>query len=65
MYDFTMLLLRLTMLRQDTNVDDRLEHLVFSFRQVSLLFSLNGVQNHGMCSKMSLLLRDHKILVKR
>ena len=53
------------MLRQDTNVDDRLEHLVFSFRQVSLLFSLNGVQNHGMCSKMSLLFRDYKILVKR
>ena len=65
MYDFTMLLLRLTMLQQSTNVDELLEYIVFSFRRVSLLFPLNGVQNHGMCSKMSLLFRDHKILVKR
>ena len=35
------------------------------FRQISLLFPLNGVQNHGMCSKMSLLLRDYKMFVKR
>ena len=65
MYDFTMLLLRLSMLRQNTNVDELLEHLVFSFRQISLLFPLNGVQNHGMCSKMSILLRDYQIFVKR
>ena len=62
---FTKLQLRLTMLQQNTNVDELLEYIVFTFRQVSLLFPLNGVQNQGMCSKMSLLLRDYKIFVKR